>query len=89
MEVQPLGGGGGVNSGVFLQRVGGKFFDSAHMTFAYYIIAPGASVHATRTTTAIVVDHPVRTSVEGLDTRSTGRRVPARQFASGGVSRRP
>jgi quercetin dioxygenase-like cupin family protein len=91
----------------------GRFFHSAHMTFAYYEIAPGADIHehqhpeeevwhvvegrlevaldgAARTVGAgqavvvpaghrhsihaldpsrvLVVDHPVRTSVGGLDT---------------------
>jgi quercetin dioxygenase-like cupin family protein len=91
----------------------GRFFHSANMTFAYYSIASGASVHehrhdeeevwhlldgelevtldgtasrvragqavvvpggephvvrAVRPSRVIVVDHPVRTSVGGLDT---------------------
>jgi quercetin dioxygenase-like cupin family protein len=92
----------------------GRFFHSAHMTFAYYMIEPGADVHAHShdeeevwhvlegtlevslpkgirvvgageavvvpggeahsvraldASRVIVVDHPVRTSVGGVDTR--------------------
>ena len=64
----------------------GRFFHSRNMTFAYYSVKAGSSIHehshpndevpntphsvrALTDAQAIVVDHPVRDSIGGVDLR--------------------